>query len=246
MVKSAGVTDSIAASVGVVDTRNPNSRRLLRFETRQTDVSDYVGLRASYAARISQDWTGVVTENLSRQDNAAGEDTLRHSLVAGFSRRPKLNNRYHSLWMYNWKEEKGVAAGIRRSVHLISTHQNVRLSNGALLSGRLGGKRLKTHYSNTGKTEFAVLADVRLNFDFNRRLNVDLRGGMLATEGMSEMRYSAGAGLYYVINQNARIGFGYNFGGFTDEDLDSEEYHAHGWHFGLQYKFDEEFLKWLE
>ncbi len=69
---------------------------------------------------------------------------------------------------------------------------------------------------------------------------------MLATDGMSEMRYSAGAGLYYVINKNARIGFGYNFGGFRDEDLDTEEFHARGWHFGLQYKFDEDFLKWLE
>ena len=246
VVKSNDLTDSIAASVGVVDTRNPNSRRLLRLETRQTDVSDYVGLRASYAARINQDWTGVVTENLSRQDSVAGEETLRHSFVAGFSRRPKLDNRHHSLWMYNWKEEKGVTAGVRRSVHLLSTHQNLRLSNGALLSGRLGGKHLKTRFSNTENSEFTVLADVRLNFDFNRRINVDLRGGMLATDGMSEMRYSAGAGLYYVINKNARIGFGYNFGGFRDEDLDTEEFHARGWHFGLQYKFDEDFLKWLE
>lgn len=246
IVKSREINDSVAASVGIVDTRNTNSRRLLRLETRQSDVADYVGLRASYAARINQDWTGVLTENLSKQDNVAGEDSLRHSFVAGFSKRPKLNNRHHSLWMYNWKEEQGVSPGVRRSVHLLSTHQNLRLDSGAVLSGRVGGKHLKTRFSNTESAEFTVLADVRLNFDFNRRLNVDLRGGMLATDGMSETRYSAGAGLYYVINKNARIGFGYNIGGFRDEDLDTEEYHARGWHFGLQYKFDEDFLKWLE
>jgi uncharacterized repeat protein (TIGR01451 family) len=238
--------DSIAASISVTDTRNPNSRRLARLETRRTDTSDYIGLRASYAARINEDWTAVLTENLSRQSNTGTEDTLRHSLVAGLSRRPKLDNRHHMLLMYNWKEESGLGSGFDRSVHLLSTHQNLQLSNRALLSGRLGGKRQITKLDSGDLTDFALLADLRLNFDFNRRFNVDLRGGMLATDGASEMRFSAGAGVHYVINKNARIGVSYNFGGFRDEDLDHEEYNAHGFKVGVQFKFDEELFEWLQ
>ncbi len=239
-------TDSVAASVGLVDTRNPNSRRLLRAETRSTDGSDYIGFRGSYAARVNQDWTAVLTENLSRQSNRGSDDTLRHSFVAGLSKRPKLNNRHHMLFLYNWKEERGIATGGDRTVHLLSTHQNLQLNNRALLTGRLGGKRNTTRLASRSSTSFSMLADVRLNFDFNRRVNVDVRGGVLTTDGISEKRYSAGAGLYYLINKNARVGIGYNFIGFRDPDLDAEEFNAHGWHIGLQYKFDEDSLKWLE
>lgn len=238
--------DSFAASVGVVDTRNQNSRRLFRLETRTTDSTEYFGARASYAARVNNDWTAVLTENLSQQKNTGAEDTLRHSFVAGFARRPKLSNRHHMLLMYNWKEEKGVVSNTERSVHLLSTHQNLQLSNRALLSGRLGGKHNTTRLFGRTSSNFSLLADVRLNFDFNRRINVDLRGGVLASDGFSEVRYSAGAGVYYLVNKNARIGVGYNFAGFNDPDLDEEEYNSHGWHFGLQYKFDEDSLKWLE
>ncbi len=245
-IDATTANDSIAASVAVVDTRNANSRRLARLETRRTDTSDYVGLRASYAARMNEDWTAVITENLSRQSNRGTDDTLRHSFVAGLTRRPKLNNRHHMLLMYNWKEEKGVTAGSDRSVHLLSTHQNLQLNNHTLLTGRLGGKRHTTRLQNQTATSFTLLADVRLNFDFNRRVNIDLRGGILATDSMSELRYSAGAGIYYLLNKNARIGVGYNLAGFRDEDLDAEEYNAHGWHLGLQYKFDEDSLKWLQ
>ncbi len=238
--------DSIAASISVVDTRNPNSRRLARLETRKSDTSDYIGLRASYAARVNEDWTAVFTENLSRQSTAGAEDTLRHSFVAGLSRRPKLDNRHHMLLMYNWKEESGLGGGFDRSVHLLSTHQNLQLSNRALLSGRLGGKRQISKHESGDITDFALLADARLNFDFNRRFNVDLRGGILATDGSSEMRFSAGAGVHYVINKNARIGVTYNFGGFRDADLDHEEYNAHGFRVGLQFKFDEDMFEWLQ
>lgn len=238
--------DSLAASIAVVDTRNPNSRRLMRLETRSTDGSDYVGFRASYAARLNQDWTAVLTENLSRQFNRSSVDTLRHSFVAGLTRRPKLDNRHHMLFMYNWKEERGITTGGDRTVHLLSTHQNLQLNNRALLTGRLGGKLNTSRLMNRSSTSFALLADVRLNFDFNRRMNIDFRGGLLATEGAAETRYSAGAGLYYLISKNARIGIGYNVVGFRDPDLDAEEYNAHGWHIGLQYKFDEDSLKWLE
>ena len=239
-------TDSIAASISVVDTRNPNSRRLARLETRQSDTTDHIGVRASYAARLNEDWTAVVTENLSRQSNEGAEDTLRHSFVAGLSRRPKLDNRHHMLLLYNWKEESGLGSGFDRSVHLLSTHQNLQLSNQALLSGRLGGKHQVSRFDSGDITDFALLADARLNFDINRRFNVDLRGGLLATDGTSEMRFSAGAGIHYLINKNARVGLSYNFGGFSDEDLDQEEYNAHGLRLGVQFKFDEDMFEWLQ
>ena len=239
-------TDSIAASISVVDTRNPNSRRLARLETRQSDTSDHIGVRASYAARVNEDWTAVVTENLSRQTNEGTEDTLRHSFVAGLSRRPKLDNRHHMLLIYNWKEESGLGSGFDRSVHLLSTHQNLQLSSKALLSGRLGGKHQINRFDSGDITDFALLADARLNFDFNRRFNVDLRGGLLATDGTSEMRFSAGAGVHYLINKNARVGLSYNFGGFSDADLDHEEYNAHGLRLGVQFKFDEDMFEWLQ
>ncbi len=245
VVNGADQGDSIAASVAVSDTRNENSRRQLRLEARHTNNSNYVGVRGSYAARLTKGWTSVLTENLSHQRNDSGRDSLRHSFVASLSRRPKLNNRHHMLFMYNWKEEDNASPGLRRSMHLLSTHQNLQFDNRTVLSGRVGGKHQKNRWSDKVSSDFALLADVRLNFDFTRRLNLDIYGGILATDRLSEVSYSAGAGMYYTLNKNARVGVSYNIGGFSDEDLDSEEYHAQGLRIGLQYKFDEDSLKWL-
>ena len=90
------------------------------------------------------------------------------------------------------------------------------------------------------------MADSRLIWDFTRRFDLDLHGGVLGTNGSDELRYSYGIGLNYLLRKNLRIGVGYNFSGFEEDDLDREGYNSEGVYFGLQYKFDEDMFGWLE
>lgn len=247
-IKRLGVVqgDSISASVGITDTRNPNSRRLLRLETRRANDSKHFGLRASMTSRVNNDWTAILTDNFSRQENNNSPAVQRHTFVSALARRPKYDNKHHMLFMYRLKQERGVTEGVDRTAHILSTHQNYQLSDQKTLSGRFGFKRDTSWFANSEVSDFATLADARINYDFNRRVGLDARLGFLSTDGLSEMRYSMGVGMNYTVNRRLRIGASYNIAGFREEDLDESKYNARGLRFGLQYKLDEEQFEWLK
>ncbi len=242
----AANSDSIAASLGIVDTRNPNSRRLIRLETRHTHDSDHYGLRASIASRINRDWTAIVSDNYSHQKSTGTDPVLRHSFTAAVARRPKYNNKHHMLFMYKLKQEKGVTSGVERTAHVLSTHQNLQVDESTTLSGRVGLKHDTSQYDQIMVTDFSMLADARLSFDLSRRLNIDTGVGALSTNSFAEVRYSMGMGVNYTLNKNLRLSLGYNLVGFKDEELDAEKYNAEGGRIGLQYKLDEELFQWLK
>ena len=238
--------DSLSLSVGLVDTRNRNTRRLIRLESRLSSETDHYGLRASVTSRLNDDWTGIVSDNLSYQDNRSSDDVLRHSLIAGLARRPKYENKHHMLFTYRLEQEREVSNGLDRTVHIASTHQNVQIDKDTTFSGRIGLKHDTSKFSFNRISDFALLADARLSFDYNRRLNFDTGVGALSTDGASEVRYSLGIGLNYILHRNLQLSFAYNLIGFRDNDLDEQEYNAQGAQVGLRYKLDEELFKWLE
>ena len=238
--------DSISASVGVTDTRNQNTRRLIRLESRLSSQTDHYGLRASVTSRLNTDWTGILSDNFTYQDNRGAESVKRHSLIAALARRPKHENKHHMLFLYNLQQESGVSSGVDRTLHILSTHQNLQIDKSTNLSGRIGFKHDSSEFSVNRVSDFAMLADARLSFDLSRRLNIDTGVGALSTDGLSEVRYSMGLGLHYTLNRNLRLSVAYNLVGFRDEDLDAQEYNAKGAHVGLQYKLDEELFRWLE
>ncbi len=238
--------DSVSASVGLTDTRNRNSRRLIRLETRQSRDTDHYGLRASITSRLNTDWTGLLSDNLTYQTHSTDDDVLRHSLVAALARRPKYENRHHMLFLYKLEQDRGVIGGVDRTLQILSTHQNLQIDQSTILSGRIGLKHDSSEFSFNRVSDFAMLADARLSFDLGRRLNLDTGLGALSTNGLSEVRYSLGMGLNYTLNKNLRLSFAYNLIGFRDEDLDEQNYNGKGVQIGLQYKLDEELFKWLE
>ena len=230
----------------MTDTRNPNSRKLVRLETRQAHESDHYGIRASLISRLNQDWTAILKDDFSRQENRNADTVQRHTLIAAATRRPKYDNKHHMLFMYKLNQEKGVTGGIDRTAQVLSTHQNVEVDDSTVLSGRIGVKYDNSSFDVNTVSDFSMLADARLSFDLGRRLKLDTGIGALSTNGVSEVRYSFGMGFNYTLNRNLQLSVAYNVVGFKDEDLDAENYNAKGARVGLQYKLDEELFKWLQ
>jgi len=239
--------DGLAVSLGALDTRNPNAKATARVEMRRGRASDYVGLRGTYVARLDLDWTLLLRDSFTRQDSERGGRTMRHSFTTGLARRPRLDNRHHMLFQYQFKQERtGQAAG-DRDVHVLSTHQNLQLGPRLTLSGRVGGKRETTFAPGADITGAAYLLDTRLLWDIDRRWGLDLRGGLLATgRRATGRRYTLGLGASYVVDRNLLFQLGYNVAGFRDDDLDPEGYDARGVRFGLRYKFDDSAFGWLQ
>ena len=233
-------SDSVAASIAFTDKRSTDQVSSLRLETRHDDDREYYGLQADYVRRIDSNWSVLVKDTLRYELPESDDDLMDNTFTLGLAYRPRRENRQHSLFFYQNKEERGGDNG-DCSTHILSTHQNYEINEDVLLSGRLGGKKEDCD----GVESDAVVLDGRLTWDLTNRLDVDVHAGVLATDGMGEQQYSFGAGINYLVRKNLRVGVGYNLTGFEDEDLDPESYNDEGLYVGLKYKFDENSLNWL-
>lgn len=238
-------SDSIALSLGLTDTRQPNRKFNAQAELRSTIGSRYYGFRASLAQRLNLDWTTLVREEFTQQRPSSGEQTSRHQLSFGLAHRPKLNNAHHALFLANWKEEFGPEQGQDKRSYIVSTHQNRQLSSSLTVSGRMGMKWNTVDFDTGVLNTRASLLDFRAIHDLNRRWEVDVRAGWLSTGRQASEQYSLGLGVAWIADRNLRLGLAYNAVGFEDSELDTQGYNKQGIQFGLQFKFDEDFFQWL-
>jgi opacity protein-like surface antigen len=244
-IEGAG-TDSVSVSVGVKDVRAKNQRKSGRVELRHDDDRDYIGVEGTYVARLDEEWSVLLRDSARFDwDRDKEEMQVNNTFSVGLSLRPRRNNKHSMLFLYENKMARGFDAEEDCNKHILSTHQSYQIDETVIMSGRVGNKYEKCSNNGVDAHTNTTLMDGRLIWDINKRFDADLHGGVLATNGFGEKQYSAGLGVNYLVQQNLRVGAGYNIKGFEDEDLDSEGYNKQGVYIGLQYKFDEKNLGWL-
>ncbi|MFI0397554.1 MAG: OmpA family protein [Thiolinea sp.] len=234
-------SDSIAASVGLSDTRDPDAKKLLRVETRQSDDEKYYGVSGTYVQKLNESTTVMAQDDLRLQQYEDGrEDALQNTLTLAAAHRPTGDGDYNALYAYKWDKNDAD----NTNTHILSTQQHYRYSDQVDLSGRVGAKHQTLKSDNNDSSSNAALADGRVLWDLNDRFSVDVHGGVL-TGSNESTAYSLGAGVAFNVIDNVRLGAGYNFLGFSDSDLDSEGFNAQGGYIGLQMKADEALFGWL-
>ncbi|MBI9073835.1 MAG: DUF11 domain-containing protein [Desulfatibacillum sp.] len=236
--------DAFSASMGMVDKRSRRSKKSGRVETRLGKESNMYGVRAAWAARLSNHWTGVVKEEFNIELPNESPDVLRQALTLGIARRPISTNQYHWIGVYQWKESRNADSVESKRAHILSSHHNYQALENLILSGRLAGKWQRVVLFGDYYESFTTLGGARIIIDITEWLDFDIHGGAMNTNGDST-RYSGGAAIFFNAFKNTRLGVGYNFAGFTDDDLDPERYYAEGLFLGLSYKFDESLFEWL-
>ena len=246
ILEGEGRGNSWAASLGFTDDRSDTARLTGRIESRLEDTRDYFGVEFNRVARINLDWSVFTQEQLRYTKNDGSGNDMQNIFTLGLTRRPRLTNDYHMLFMYQWKEERGPGELDDRSVHLLSTHQNLQLSDDVILAGRLGAKWEQFDVMDSRFSSLTSVMDGRLIWDLTRRYDLDVHAGVLSTNEFKENRYSLGAGVNFLLNKNLRVGVGYNVIGFDEGDLDAEGFNEQGIYFNMEYKFDESLFYWLE
>ncbi len=232
---------SIAASIGIRDTRSKDSKKLLRLETRHSDSEKYYGVNGTYVTRAGEDMTVMVGDELRYQKyDDDRDDKLQNTLTLAAAHRPKDGGPYNALYAYKWKK----ATEGDENTHILSTHQHYRLTNDTDVSGHLGAKSQKLTENLTTRKSNAFLAAARVQSDLTEKLGVDAHAGVLATSGDAR-QYTAGAGIHYNVMDNVRVGAGYNVAGFDENDLDPDGQYSQGGYVGLQVKADEAMFGWL-
>ncbi|HID36509.1 MAG TPA: hypothetical protein EYP39_03910, partial [Ghiorsea sp.] len=221
-IKGSG-KDSVAVSVGMKDVRSKNERKAARVELRHDSGRDYVGVEGSYVARLDEEWSLLLRDS-ARFDWDRDAEKLQSSNIfsVGLSLRPRIDNKHNMLFLYENKRKYGFESEGDCDKHVLSTHQNYEVNEDVTISGRVGGKYESCEKGGVNITSNAALVDGRVIWDINNRLDMDAHGGMLTSNSFKERQYSAGLGLNYLLQENMRVGLGYNVKGFEDEDLDTE------------------------
>lgn len=234
-------SDSIAASVGLSDTRDPDAKKLLRLETRHSDDEKYYGLSGTYVQKLNESTTVMAQDELRLQQYEDGrEDVMQNTLTLAAAHRPAGDGDYNALYAYKWDKNDAN----NTDTHILSTQQNYRFNDEVDLSGRVAAKHQTLQSDNGDSSSNAALADGRVLWDLNERMSVDVHGGIL-TGSNESTAYSFGTGIAFNVIDNVRLGAGYNLLGFSDNDLDSEGLNVQGGYIGLQIKADEALFGWL-
>lgn len=236
--------NATAVSVAITDKRNKEHQKYLKVEGRNGSRADYYAATGNYSAKLSQDWSGVVSDDIRRESSATGA-TFNNTLTVGAAHRPAKEGRFNSQYMYQLKTEDGAGKASDRTTHIASTWQNVQINNRAQLAGRLAGKQQQVKADNEAAvTSNSVLVDATLNYNINDKLDAELHGGVIQAGG--NVQHAAGVGVNMQVAENWRIGVGYNATGFNDKDLDTNRKNAQGMYVRVQTKIGEDMFKSIQ
>ncbi|MEM1106528.1 MAG: carboxypeptidase-like regulatory domain-containing protein [Pseudomonadota bacterium] len=235
----AAIGDAVALSMAVSDTRSERARRSVRGEARASQGSFSYAARAGWAQRFTPMVSGATKLDFARDNIDGAEDSERVRATLGFARRPARHGATDMFGLYQWLHED--TGSIDRSAHIVSTHFNRQFDSAWILSGRAAAK-----WSDTGGSRSsAQLAGLRLIREINRSWDAEARGSVRSTGWGDSALESLGFAAAWKPHEDVRLTLGYNFTGFTDEDLDPRGYDARGVYTQISIAIDETWFGWL-
>ncbi len=197
------------------------------------------GLRTRYSYQVHPDWRWLMRLEGATSDsnNALIDDTEFLEFTTGYAYRPVENDKLNALFRYTFLYDSdssgqvgagGEAVDFAQRSHVFSVDGNYEVNNtfsfGTKLGARLGDVRLPGAGWVSSDAWLAILrADVRL------RPKWDLVGEYryLGTPDVDASRSGFLVAAYRRVNENFRVGIGYNATDFSD-DLTDQSYTSKG------------------
>jgi opacity protein-like surface antigen len=129
---------------------------------------------------------------------------------------------------------------VNRDVNIISLDVNCQPDPKWQLSGHYAGKLVLDNSDAHDDVSHAHLLIGRMVRDLTSKVDIGVNLSTLIDGNGRSLQYGVGPEVGVTLAENLRLGLGYNFSGFTDEDLTEEEYTQHGFYIALRLKFDEQ------
>lgn len=238
--------DATALGVGLEYTASERWKASGRLEWRQDADNTNHLVTLGLARKLDRDWTLLARDyfNQVKPRSTAGSDTRQNRLQLGFAYRPVDNNRFDALGLVEQRSEfSGGTDGTDRDVNIFSVRANYHPSRPWWVSGRFAHKRVNEVLLGSIRDQYsASLLGARVTYDVSNRWSV---GGLFTvlqdTGGARQHAY--GVELGYILMDNLWATLGYNWRGFSDQDLSGSDYTNRGWVLGLRYKFDEDLFR---
>lgn len=234
--------DATALSLGVEYTANPLWKGSSRIQWRgDRDNTNWL-FTASAARKIDRNWTLIAREHYNFVDPKSGAaNTLQNRFQVGFAYRPVDNNKFDALGLFEQKSDRSASAD--SDTNIVSLRANYHPSRPWWLSGRFAYKRVNELLLGTVNDSYhASLIGARLTYDISNRWSIGGITTLLVGKGGAK-QYAYGIEVGYTVMDNLIVGLGYNWRGFSDDDLTGSDYTNRGWVLNVRYKFDEDLFK---
>lgn len=240
-----------------------------RLELRTSDTDNKWGVVSAYVGEPADGWGWSARCELFDTDANTGTKTVTGDLRFGMVYR-LLNTRWIFLdrldFLYDKTTEAAAAADTttatttttttatttptaiespntdnRRVVNNLSA--NYKLDNKTQFSFFYGAKYVVDTIDSTDYSGFTDTLGIEGRYDLTKDWDIGLRGSVLHSWSVGQIRYSAGPSLGYNVIKNAWVSVGYNLVGFADKDFSATNATAQGPYVRFRFKFDQNSVK---
>lgn len=214
-----GVTGRLRAEARVEDHATDPSR----------DRETYV-LAGAYGYQVNPDWRFVASADalVSESDQTSFLDGRYVEASLGFAYRPIENDRLNALMRYTFLYDlpgvdqvssDGSSAGDKQRSHILSLDAIYELDENWELGGKLAYRVSETAPRAGGAfvDNSAGLAALRATWHVVHKWDISGEVRTLVLPSADAHEYGVVATVYRHINNNAKLGVGYNFGSFSDD-----------------------------
>ena len=207
-------------------------------------------LRNNFGYQIDPDWRLLARLNLSFSNGAGGNfaDGEFAEAIGGFAYRPVDFDRLNMLFRYRFfydlpspgqlNDAGGISDFAQRS-HILAADASYELTPRFAIGGKVAWKHGELRDSRTRAEWFdseTLLGVARIDFHVTRKWDAVLEGRVLDIKQADDRRVGALFALYRHVNDNVKLGVGYNFSDFSD-DLTDLDYDNDGVFFNLIGKY---------
>jgi len=220
---------SAATSVEIRDEKSANEERITYLT------------RNNITVEMDDDWRALGKFNLARSNSNAGEffdgDFIEGSL--GFAYRPVDNDEFNALVKYTYLYDlpgsqqlsgTGLTPDYKQRSHILSADFIYDLTQWLSVGAKYGYKLGEITTSRTSNNFFdsqAQLGVLRADLHIVKRWDALAEVRALHIKEAQDLRIGALIAAYYHLDNNFKIGVGYNFADFND-DLTNLDYDAQG------------------
>jgi hypothetical protein len=232
--------DNLAVTAAIEYTRDPLTKASGRIELRESTGSRGALSTLGLAHKIAEDWTLLGRNAYAlTESKTGGASQLQERVQLGVAYRDSATNRVNGLARYEFKREDGGADFERRAVHILSSHADLQVARGLVVTGEYAAKHDLELIDGRWIAGNAQLASVRVTRDLGERFDVGLAARVLGNATLSQRIAAIGAELGYRVIENLWLSAGYNFSGFRDRDLADDSTTQAGVYVRMRFKFDE-------
>lgn len=116
---------------------------------------------------------------------------------------------------------------------------NIKPNQRTQFSLQYAGKYVMETIDNADYSGYTDLAGVECRYDITNRWDAGLRGSLLHSWSLDQLRYGSGVSVGYSPVKNIWANLGYNLTGFQDQDFSRADFTAQGPYIKLRMKFDQ-------